>query len=118
VSDGEPTGEPLSRDQLEHTVSLQNEQIGELRAKVEGLCGSGGDDANGSGVAIPSLIRIITDSVSTTRQKLKAAETILSYRVSDANVVFTKKFLQSICTGTDIATDYRVEAAGLLRRCE
>jgi hypothetical protein len=39
--------------------------------------------------------------------------------VGDASVVeFTKKFLQSICTGADVATDYRVEAAGLLRRCE
>jgi hypothetical protein len=70
-------------------------------------------------VAIPSLIRIITDSASTMRQKLKAAETILGYKVSDASVVeFTKKFLQSVCTGADVATDHRVEAAGLLRRCE
>jgi hypothetical protein len=44
---------------------------------------------------------------------------ILSYKVSDASVVeFTKKFLQSVCTGADVAIDHRVEAAGLLRRCE
>ena len=38
--------------------------------------------------------------------------------MSDESVVeFTKKFLQSICT-SDVAADHRVEAAGLLRRCE
>ena len=93
---------------------LQTQRIGELNINWSSI-----GDADGVGVAIPSLIRVITDNSSTTRQKLKSADTILNYRVEDASVVeFTKKFLQSICTGEGIATDYRVEAAGLLRRCE
>ena len=122
ASSGEGTGEAvgLDKDRLEYLASSRAQQIDKLQDEVERLRDwSGGDDANGSGVAIPSLIRIITDSASTMRQRLKAAETILSYKVGDASVVeFTKKFLQSICTGADVATDYRVEAAGLLRRVE
>jgi hypothetical protein len=122
ASNGEGIGEAvgLDKDRLEYLVESRTQQIDELQSEIERLRDwSGGDDANGSGVAIPSLIRIITDSASTVRQKLKGAETILNYRVEDASVVeFTKKFLQSVCTSADVATDYRVEAAGLLRRCE
>jgi hypothetical protein len=105
---------------LEYLVDSQTQQIEGLQGEVERLRDwSNGSDADGAGVAIPSLIRIITDSASTMRQKLKGAETILSYQVEDASVVeFTKKFLQSVCTSADVATDHRVEAAGLLRRCE
>jgi hypothetical protein len=53
------------------------------------------------------------------RQRLKAAGTILGYKVHDEGVVeFTKRFLQSVCTSADIATDYRIEAGELLRKHE
>ena len=104
-------GEILERDQLEHTVNLQNERIGELEEKIEYLRDWSSGDDNETGVAIPSLIKIITDRASTVRQRLKAAETILNYRVSDSGVVeFTKKFLQSTCMDAEVAADHRCEA--------
>ena len=122
ASTGDGIGEAigLDKDRLEYLVDTQTQHIQGLQSEIEQLRSWGnGSDVNETGVAIPSLIRIITDGASTTRQRLKAAETILSYKVSDASVVeFTKKFLQSVCTGADVAIDYRVEAAGLLRRCE
>jgi hypothetical protein len=105
---------------LEYLVDSQTQQIGELQGEVERLRDwSASDDANGGGVAIPSLVKIVADSASTMRQRLKAASTILAYRVQDSSVVdFTKRFLQSVCTSTVVATDHKLEASELLRKYE
>jgi hypothetical protein len=52
-------------------------------------------------------------------QRLRAASAVLGYRVQDDGVTeFTKRFLESLCANTDLAVDYRVTAAELLRKHE
>ena len=119
-SAGEPIGEPQSRDQLEYLVDSQTQRIGELRGEVERLRDwSNGGDANGADIALSSLVRIVSDSTASPRQRIKAAGAVLGYRVRDDGAVeFVKRFLQSVCVDTDIAIDYRIEAGELLRRHE
>jgi AraC-like DNA-binding protein len=113
-------GEKMEREQLAHVVDSQVQRIGELNDEVERLRDwSSGDDANGAGVALSSLVRIVGDSTASVRQRLKAAAAVLGYRVhDDSAAAFTKRFLQSICVDASIGIDYRVEAAELLRRHE
>lgn len=120
VSTGDPVGEPLSRDQLEYLADTRAQQVSELQGEVERLRDwSNGSDVDGIGVAIPALIRIISDSSSTMRQRIKAASTILNYQVQDSEVTtFVRGFLESVCTNTDVATDHKLEALEQLRRHE
>jgi len=101
-------------------VDSQAGQIEGLQGEVERLLDwSSGIDANGAGVAVSSLVRIVGDSTASTRQRLKAAGAILSYRVQDDGVAeFTKGFLRSVCVSADIAIDYQIEASELLRKHE
>src|SRR5262249_1817550 len=49
----------------------------------------------------------------------RAAAAVLGYKVKDAAVTeFVRRFLESLCADADIATDYRIEAGGLLSRHE
>jgi hypothetical protein len=89
----------------------------EVQDEVERLL----DFTNGDGtnVALASLVRIVGDSAATVRQRLKAAGAVLGYKVHDDSAAeFTKRYLQSVCTSADVATDYRIEAGELLRRHE
>ena len=113
-------GLKLEKDQLEYLADLRAQQIEGLLDEVERLrdWGSGGG-ANGAGVAVSTLAQIVSDNAAGMRQRLKAASAILAYKVQDDDVVeFTKRFLQSVCISTDIATDYRIEAGELLRKHE
>jgi hypothetical protein len=112
--------EALEKDRLEYLVDSKAQQIEELQGEVERLRDwSNGNDADGANVAVASLIRVVSDTAATMRQRLNAASAILGYKLSDDDVAdFTKRFLQAVCTSTDIATDYRVTAAELLRKCE
>jgi hypothetical protein len=117
-STGEAVG--LDKDQLEYLVDSQLQRIAGLQSQVERLrdwsSGSNGE----ANIALSSLVRIVSDSTASVRQRLKAASAILAYQVPDMGVVeFTKRFLESVCASTDISNvDYKVEAAELLRRHE
>ena len=110
----------MEKEQLEYLASSRAQQVEKLQGELERLRDwSSGDDTNGAGVALSSLVKIVGDSDASTRQRIKAASAVLGYKVSDDSVVeFTKRFLQSICTSTNIAIDYRIEAGELLRRHE
>ena len=111
-------GENLEKDRLAYLVDSQNRKIGELQSENERLRDWSNSDADGVGVAIPSLMRMITDSASTMRQKIKAASFILNYEVEDSEVTtFVRGFLESVCT-SDVATDHKLEAGELLRKHE
>ena len=70
-------------------------------------------------IALSSLVRIVSDSTASTRQRIKAAAAVLGYKVQDAGVTeFVKGFLGSVCASTDIAVDYKIEASELLRKHE
>jgi hypothetical protein len=103
-------------DRLEYVVNSKVEQIEDLKDQVESLR----DWGNGnSGIAIASLTKIVSNNDATTRQRLRSAATILSYRVEDDEVTkFTKGFLEALCANADIPADYRIEAAEILRRQE
>jgi len=112
---GELIGE-MDKDQLEHLAGSQAGQIEELRGEVEQLRDW---SAGGNGIAVSNLAWIVGDSAASTRQRLRAAAAILSYKVQDAGVTeFARGFLESLCANVDIATDYRIEAGELLRRHE
>jgi hypothetical protein len=113
-------GEKLEKDRLAHAVDSQTRRIAELQGEVDSLRDwSKGDDADGANVALSSLLRIVSDNTASPRQRIRAASTILSYKVQDSDAVeFTTRFLRSVCTSADIATDYRIEAGELLRKHE
>jgi hypothetical protein len=113
---GERLGE-MDKDQLEYLAGSQAVQIEDLQGEVESLRDWSSGGANG--VAVSNLAQIVGDSAASTRQRLRAAAAILSYRVQSAGVTeFVKGFLESLCANVDIATDYRIEAGELLRRHE
>ena len=117
MSTGEPVGEPMSRDQLEYLADSRAQQVEELEARLRDW--SGGDDANGANIALSSLLGIVSNTAATPRQRIRAAGAVLGYRVHDDSAVeFVKKFLQSVCVSSDIATDYKIEAGELLRKHE
>ena len=110
-------GELLERDRLAHVNDLQTRQIGELQTELERLRDWSSGNANG--VALSNLLQIVSDGAASVRQKLKAAAAILGFKVEDPGIIeFTKRFLESLCANPDIATDYRVESAALLRQHE
>ena len=113
-------GEILERDQLEHTVHVQSQQVEKLQGEVERLRDwSNGDDANGANVALGSLLRIVSDGSASPRQRVRAASAVLGYKVHDDSAVeFVRKFLQAMCMDAGIATDYKIEAGELLRKHE
>ena len=116
---GEPVGEPRSRDQLEFPADSRAQEIGELQGEVERLRDWSSGSNDGADIALSSLTRIVSDGTASPRQRIKAAGAVLGYRVRDDSAVeFVKRFLQSVCVSTDIATDYRIEAGELLRRHE
>jgi hypothetical protein len=118
ASIGASIGVSRDKDQLEYLVGTQTRQIEGLKDEVERLrdFSSG---ANGADVAVSTLVQIVSDSSASPRQRIKAAGTILGYRVQDDEVIeFVKGFLQSVCTSVDIAIDYKIEAGELLRRHE
>ena len=110
-------GQAVEKDRTQYLVELQTQQIAELQDEVERLL----DFTNGDGtnVALASLVRIVGDSAATERQRIKAAGAVLGYKVPDDSAVeFTKRYLESVCTSADVATDYRIEAGELLRKHE
>ena len=113
-------GEGLEKDRLEHLANSQAVQIEEMKGEIECLREwSAGSDANGAGIAVAALVRIVADGNATARQKIKASSTILSYKTQDDAVVeFAKKYLQSVCGDLGVAVDYRIEASEALRRSE
>src|SRR5262249_47044284 len=109
----------LEKDQLEYLADSQTRQIADLQGEIERLRDwSSGSDANGeANVALSSLVRIVGDSTASTRQRLRAAAAVFANEVLDAGILdFVKRFLESVCVNAEIATDYQVEAAALLRR--
>ena len=111
-------GQILERDQLTHLVTVQTQQIGELRGEVVRLRDWASGDANGANnVALSNLIKIVADNSASTRQRLRAAAAVLSYKTPDDVTDFVKKYLESLC-GSDEATDYKIEASELLRKHE
>jgi hypothetical protein len=113
-------GRILERDQLAYLADSRAQQIEGLQDEIERLRDwSSGGDADGAGVAVSSLTQIVADSSASMRQRLKAAATVLGYKVRDDGVAeFTKRFLQSVCVDADIPIDYRIEASELLRKHE
>jgi hypothetical protein len=116
----ESVGQAVEKDRMQYLVESQTLQIEGLQGEVERLLDwSNGSDANGANVALSTLVRIVGDSASSVRQRLKAAGAVLGYRVHDDSAAeFTKRFLQSVCVDASIATDYRIEAGELLRKHE
>ena len=109
-----PAEEMLDRDRLAHVVNTQAAELEGLRGEIARF-----SDANGAGVAVGALVKIVGDGNATPRQRIKAASTILGYRTQDDDVVqLAKKFLQSVCTDIGVAIDYRIEASEALRRSE
>ena len=112
------TEQILEKDRLEYLADTRAQQIGELQDEVARLRDFSGG-ASGADVAVSTLVQIVSDSSASTRQRIKAAGAILGYRVQDDGVIeFVKGFLQSVCMSADTATDYRTEAAELLRKHE
>ena len=102
---------------MQHVAGSQAEQLQELEDRIEDLrdLASGGSN----GVAVPSLVAILTDNAASTRQKIKAALAILGYKLQDPSVsAFTRRYLESVCADVDVATDYKIQAAETLRRAE
>jgi hypothetical protein len=104
-------------DRLELLVGSRTEQVDQLQDQLDDLR----DWSNGgsNGVAVPSLVAILTDNGASVRQKIKAASAILGYKVQDPSVsAFARRFLESICAKADVPTDYKIQAAETLRRAE
>jgi hypothetical protein len=101
---------------LEYLVDTQAGEIQELRDQLEDL--RDWTDSGTNSTAVASLLEILTDASTTVRQKLRASNVILSYKVEPRIGAFVKAFLESVCGDTSILTDYRVEAAEQLRKCE
>jgi hypothetical protein len=118
ASVGDPIGPPLSRDQLEYLADSQAQRIEILQGEVERLrdwaCG---DDANGAGVAVANLVKIVADNTASPRQRIRAAAAILGYKTQDNAADFAKKYLESLC-GSDEALDYQIDASEILRKHE
>jgi hypothetical protein len=76
-------------------------------------------DGDINGVAVASLVRIVSDDTASMRQRLRAAAAVLGYKVKDAGAVeLTRGFLESLCANAEIATDHRIAAGELLRKTE
>ena len=102
-------------EQLKHVVSLQMAQIEELQGENRRLL----DGIAGENVAISALVRIVADNAVSTPRRLRAAAAVLGYKVSDASIVeFVRRFLESVCAGTDTHVDHKIEAGELLRKHE
>ena len=110
-------GQAVEKDRTQYLVESQTQQIAELQDEVERLLDFTNGD--GSNVALASLTQIVGDSAATVRQRIKAAGAVLGYKVHDDSAAeFTKRYLESVCTSADVATDYRIEAGELLRKHE
>jgi hypothetical protein len=100
---------------LECVAGSQAEQIEALEGEVQSLR----DFASGTnGVAVEHLTKIISDSTTTVRQKLRAAAVVLGYKVDSNIAEFVKAFLERLCMSPDTPTDYKIEAGEILRRAE
>jgi hypothetical protein len=113
-------GERLETDQrekarLEFLVDTQAGEIQDLRDRVESLR----DLASGTnGIAVGSLVRILSDPATSPRQQLRAASVVLGYRAQDPAVTeLAKRCLETLCARGD-SIDYRIEASELLRRVQ
>src|SRR5262249_6336644 len=71
-------GEGLEKDRLEYLADLQAVQIEDLQGQVESLRDWSSGSANG--VAVSNLAQIVSNSSASTRQRLRAAAAILSYK--------------------------------------
>jgi hypothetical protein len=103
------------RAQLEYLLSSQVERTEQLQSEVDALR----DLASGTnGIALENLIKIVTDTTASPRQRLKAASVILGYRVQNSEVTeLAKRYLETLCASAE-NVDYRIEASEVLRRCE
>jgi hypothetical protein len=101
--------------QLEYLLSSQVERTEQLQSEVDALR----DLASGTnGIALENLIKIVTDTTASPRQRLKAASVVLGYRVQDPTVSeLAKRYLETLCASAE-NIDYRIEASEVLRRCE
>jgi hypothetical protein len=95
---------------LECLVDIQAGRIEELESDVERI--RGGEH----GVALESLVRIVSDNTATARQRVRAAGVILGYRVTNDVAAFARRYLESVCENAEIPVDYQVQAAETLRR--
>jgi hypothetical protein len=107
-----------NQNRLEVLVGSREEQLQELRDKVQNLSDWAGG-SNGS-TAVVHLIKILADNDNTVtmRQKLKAAEVVLNYKVDSDVREFARAYLESVVENADALVDYRILAGELLRKCE
>jgi hypothetical protein len=101
-------------DRLGFLVGSREEQIQELRDKVQNLSNLAGGGSN----AVAHLIKILGDNAVTVRQKLRAAGVVLNYKVDSDVREFVRAYLESVVENADALVDYRIEASELLRKLE
>jgi hypothetical protein len=117
-STGETVG--VDKDRLEYLVDSQMQRIAGLQAQLERVRDWSSGNNGEANIALSSLVRIVSDSTASMRQRIKAAGAVLGYKVQDEGVVeFTKRFLESVCESADVSNvDYKIEAGELLRKHE
>jgi hypothetical protein len=102
-------------DRAEAALECQRAEIDRLRGEIESLRDRGGNN----GVAIKSLVHILTDGDATVRTRLRAASTVLAYKVLDAEVNgIATAYLEALCANVDVPADLRIEASETLRKYE
>jgi hypothetical protein len=77
------------------------------------------DLASGTnGIAVGSLVRILSDPATSPRQQLRACGVVLGYRARDPAVTeLAKRCLETLCASGE-NVDHQIEASELLRRCQ
>jgi hypothetical protein len=64
------------------------------------------------------LARILIDDATSVRQKIRASNAILSYKVDPEVAAFTRCYLESVCENSAVPADHRIWAGEILRKCE
>jgi hypothetical protein len=106
----------MDDDRLVYSVGPQAVPFEDLPDEDLSDRSSGG---NANGVAVSNLAQIMNDNTANMRQRIRAAATILGYKVRDDGVTeIAKRFLESVCANVDVSTDHRLEAGEILRRSE
>jgi hypothetical protein len=102
-------------DRLDFVAESRLERIDQLQDRLDILRDWVG---GANGVAVEHLIKIVADSSTTPRQKLRAAGVVLGYKVDPQIAEFVKAFLEHLCMSPDTPTDYKIEAGEILRKAE
>jgi hypothetical protein len=105
----------LENDRLDYVAGARAERIQELRSEVEDLRDWSG---SGNGTAVVNLVRILTDTTASMRQRLRACALIIGYRSDPDTTAFARGFLEKVVTNPDTPIDYKLEAAEQLRKAE